>query len=269
MSALNFEPRRRRPFSPATLVARLVVVGAIAVVLTVYIWGVWPGATRPTTQPISVPVPPVRPIPSSLPALSAVDETVLAEVRDGEAVRERPYYFLLKRAVETPPPVEARGLRVEAEQLMTHPGTFRGRLVCVRGVFLRESAVDLPANLAGVREARQGEIGSVGGTLVTFVLPQAGATGARLGDDVELTGYFLQVRQFQSGADGEAHTGPVVLGVTLTHSSRREPVPVGWIIGLVVSVILVIGLVAVVNVARQRRAQRRRAAHAARRRPSS
>lgn len=229
---------------------RLGTLLAIALVLMVYVWGVWPAATRPSTRPaLRAPTAPF--VPPTMPALSAEDETVLAAVRDGEAVSPLPLYYLLKRASAAGATQEAP-LAVEPGQLLAQPGAFRGRLVRLEGVFLREYAVELPENLAGVRQTLNGDIGSAAGTITSFVLPVRASTGCRVGDSVELTGYFLQVRRF-AGADGQMHDGPLVIGRALTGLRRPEPIPLAWIVSLGVSAVMVVGLVAGLTVLKQRR----------------
>ena len=254
MSALNFEPRHRRGTGRSTSLTRLAVLALVTVGLAYCLWGPWPGSPTPLSRPAAPLPPPVRPIPASLPALPAEDLTVLADVRDGDPVRDLPYYFLLKRAAS-----EVAGgmpaLRVEAEDLLASPQTYRGRLVRLEGIFLREYEVDLPENLGGVRQVRSGEIGSSGGAITTFVLPRAGPSGCRYGDDVALTGWFLQVRAYVSAQDGKAHEGPLVMGQSVEWLRRPRRAPGGLALALGALAVVVLGAV----VARALRGQRRAA----------
>ena len=131
---------------------------------------------------------------------------------------------------------------MEAEQLLTHPGTFRGQIVRLRGVFLREYEVEYPENLSGLRQAMTGEVGSPGGTLVTYVLPRSAATDCRLGDDVTVTGRFLQVRRFTSGREGRTYEGPLIMAVAIDRHQRPVVPWQRWVALGVAGAAAVIGL---------------------------
>lgn len=263
MAALDFEPRGRPGLLRRASVVRLVVLAAVVAALTIAVWVVVPSGTGPTTRPVSPAGPPVRPIPASLPVLTGEEATVLAQARDGEPVRDLPFYYLLKRAADARDTPPAEPINVEAEQVVAHPATFRGRLVRLRGVFLRDYPVSYPENLAGVREARTGEIGSDGGTIVTFVLPGSNAGPCRLGDTVAMTGYFLQVRRFTSGEDGRSHSGPLILATSLERLSTGETVSAAWVAVPAILVALVIGVMTVAVLVSHGRQRKRRAAYTA------
>lgn len=260
MAALDFEPRQRSGLLKTVGLGRLLVLVAVACAVLGLVWLVQPERLGPATRPALALPGPLRPIPASLPALSPEAETILGTVRDGDAVRDLPYYFLLRearaaRAAAAAPP---SAIDVEPEDLMAHPAVFRGRVVRMAGVFLREYPVELPENLSGIQRVTTGEMGSRGGTLVTFVVPQEEPIDGRFGEDLVLTGYFLQVRRFVS-REGAPQEGPLMILTSVQRTPARERPPVIWIVGFAAGGVLLVGGVAALTLARQRRCRARRA----------
>jgi hypothetical protein len=253
MSALSFESPGRRRVWRTTSLLRLGIWVAATAVLSIHLWGGWPGAAPSATRPRPALPPPLRPLPTSLPALSGEDLLVLAEVRDREPVCVLPYCYLLRRAVTTVP---VEPLQVAPEDLLAAPETYRGRPVRLTAIFLRDYLEALPENLAGIREVRTGEVGSPSGVITTFVLPRPDPIGCRQGDDVLVTGYFLQVRRYVvADARGESRTadGPIIIARSVKNLSPLARAPVLRLALCGAAAGALIAAVAVVTLLRQRR----------------
>ena len=95
------------------------------------------------------------------------------------------------------------------------------------------------------------------------------ASGCRLGDDVTVTGRFLQIRRFTSGGDGRVRSAPLIVAISLDQHGGRAGLFRTWLVGGIGVAAAVVAGVVLVTLARQRRQGRRRAAQAARARRSS
>jgi len=161
----------------------------------------------------------------------AASRESLARVRDATFFREadEDAWFQTWNTLRDGGPAALRAAaarRVEFRELFGQPGSFRGRLVAMRGTLHRLEAVRAPANDYGIERYWQGWLEPEGGpaspvVVQSLTVPAGMATGMAIDEPVEVVGYFF--KNYAYAASDTVRVAPVIM--TLEPGSRPRPAP--------------------------------------------
>jgi hypothetical protein len=142
--------------------------------------------------------------------------------------------------------------RVEFREIFGQPGSFRGRLVSMRGTFHRLEEVRAPANDYGIERYWQGWLEPEGGptspvVVQSLTVPAGMATGMAIDEPVEVIGYFF--KNYAYAASDTVRVAPVIMTLEPFARPRPGPAPGGRIGSAFVTITMAATLLALVAAA--------------------
>lgn len=177
---------------------------------------------------------------------------LLSEVDDLRPNFDVPAYYALVRYVRgsaTPPEAMAGEPLANWTDLADRPSAYRGRAITIRGLIGRNKSHRYHGDHADLGQVWQLELRSIGQPMSMTVICTADVSDLAIGTDIEISGYFLMLRQFQTGSGKKNYgglmvaQGPTQVLAGAVPDARNEYQPAmmigSIIVGLLVAVIMI------------------------------